>query len=185
MLLQVVSPTALPTTAAGVAAGQPLDGWLSGVAGSSGANTPPAAAPAGGPAALGRPLQMQPLPGSASHNDPAAAAAAKPGGYRVPSAEAIQRAYDTAQGPPPKPTAAAGTGSSTPPPAAAAADNAPAAAAGRGAAENVSNGDGVVQDGELGLPGVPHAGDGVSANSSSTLSEYDELQKRFDALKKS
>jgi hypothetical protein len=53
-----------------------------------------------------------------------------------------------------------------------------AAAAGVGAEQ----GDGSSSTGDLtGLPGVPHIG---AAPSSSASSEYDELQKRFEALKK-
>ena len=76
-------------------------------------------APSPGPsAAAARPAAAGNSAGSSSLAPSAAAAAAAAGssaaaaasGFKVPSAEEIQRAYDAAQGPPPKPHLAGGSG---------------------------------------------------------------------------
>lgn len=160
--------------------GPPAQGWLTGVDSTGSHITPPAAA-AGSTGSSG--LQMQSLPTPiAGHTDSSGTTDKAPGsGYRIPSSEEIQRAYDNAQGPPAK-TGSAGV-------AAAAAGQPPAVAPGvhneaSGAAAEAGSGDGSsAADGDLGLPGVPHTGG--SAASGGATNEYDELQKRFEALKKS
>ncbi|WIA16836.1 hypothetical protein OEZ85_013772 [Tetradesmus obliquus] len=152
-------------------------------AASSGTQQQAAAAGASGPPA-GGPVQMQPLPQQQQQQQQ------QQPGFRMPTAEEIQRAYDAAQGPPPKPSAAAAAGGgaapasagpAVPPPVAPPVrdeEAAPAAAPGSGSGQAGSS------TGDLaGLPGVPHSG-ASAAPSSGASSEYDELQKRFEALKK-
>jgi hypothetical protein len=96
--------------------GPPAQGWLADMenfqhiqAPSPG---PSAAAAASRPAAAGNSVgSSSPAPSAAAAaGSSAAAAAAAAAGFKVPSAEEIQWAYDAAQGPPPKPHLAGGSG---------------------------------------------------------------------------
>jgi hypothetical protein len=94
------------------------------------------------------------------------------GPYKVRSQDEIQRAYDAATGPPSKGAVNPGDGqrplAGAPPPAAAGAES---------DGGNQSVGD------ELPAPPPPITGTG-SRGAGGPMSEYEELQKRFEALKK-
>ncbi|KAF8065722.1 hypothetical protein HT031_002782 [Scenedesmus sp. PABB004] len=147
----------------------PPQGWL---AGADGAGQLPAAAPPVPPPAP--PAGAGPSAGAPG--PPAGPGGSSGGGFRLPSAEDIQRAYDSAPGgPPPKPG---------PPPAAPpvrADDVDPAAGAAASGAGSSSGSD------LPALPGVPLSGGGAGPSAAAAAqpsSEYDELQRRFEALKK-
>ncbi|KIZ06863.1 hypothetical protein MNEG_1095 [Monoraphidium neglectum] len=110
--------------------------------------------------------------------DTASAPADLGNGYRQRSQEEIQRAYDSAAGPPAKPDLDAPPAPAAPP-AAPAAPPAPPAAPAAPPAEGAGN-SGASE--ELDLPAAPRLG-GPAAPSGGD-SEFDELQKRFDALKR-
>jgi hypothetical protein len=140
----------------GGAAAPPPQGWLSGIA-------PPGTRPPGTPF---------------SPSSTASAPADLGNGYRQRSQEEIQRAYDSAAGPPAKPDLDAPPAPAAPP-AAPAAPPAPPAAPAAPPAEGAGN-SGASE--ELDLPAAPRLG-GPAAPSGGD-SEFDELQKRFDALKR-
>ncbi|KAF6264735.1 regulator of Vps4 activity in the MVB pathway-domain-containing protein [Scenedesmus sp. NREL 46B-D3] len=174
---------AVPAAGPAAAAGAP-DGWLSAVAQQQAA----AAGASGPPAAAGATMQMRPLP----QQQPQQQQQQQAPTFRMPSAEDIQRAYDSAQGPPAKPTAAAAAaaGSGAAPASAETAEPQPAAPSVQdeetaAAATGSANVQGGSSTGDLaGLPGVPDSGVSAATSNSAASSEYDELQKRFEALKK-
>ncbi|GBF91674.1 hypothetical protein Rsub_03978 [Raphidocelis subcapitata] len=93
------------------------------------------------------------------------------GGYRVPSQEEIQRAYDSAQGPPAK-----GYLDPAPPPAAAPPSAPPPAPGAAGAPQSGGGG------GEL--PEAPKPGGPAGAGGSGGGGDLDDLHARLQALKK-
>jgi hypothetical protein len=140
------APAAAPDFEAPAAA-PPRQGWLLG--------RPPVMAPA-----------MAPGPGP-SHGTGGASS----GEYTPRSADELQRAYDSAQGPPSKLAPAAGAPSRAAAPSGGAGPRSP----GRPAAPAA---------GEEDLPAVPRAAAPPAAPPASQDSEFDELQRRFEALKR-
>lgn len=144
----------------GVANGQqqapPPQGWLMGLA-------PTATASTGNISAA-----------TAGHLPTTSSAPSDIGSYRVQSAADIQQAYDAAQGPPVKSSSQPGTPNAT-----------AATAAGEGGEFSDAGG-----TGRATAPGSAHVAGAVApgvavAPSSSDDMEYDELQKRFEMLKRS
>jgi hypothetical protein len=111
-----------------------------------------------------RPLGLAPVGGAPPVNP----GTSNPAGFKIPSQEEIQRAYDSAQGPPAKDYYA------EPPAGGAGAHAAPGPAAPQ---QPPAAGDG----GDLGLPSAPGAG---GSGLPKAESEFEELQRRLDALKR-
>ena len=158
------SPSAAAAAAAAPgragAAPPPPMGWLSGGALPGGPAIPDSLATANSSGS-----------GVSGYNHAPPPAAPDLGPYKVRSQDEIQRAYDAAAGPPSKGAVAPADGPGAPPPG--------AATAGGG-----SDGGSQSAGEELPAPPPPITGTGSRGNGG-PVSEYDELQKRFEALKKS